>query len=225
MTHQHQDKANEHGAAEYVLGTMTGEERMQFERRMASDFSLQAEVTAWEERLSPMLDLVDPVDPPAMVWSQIQQRLEPKQKKANLWSSVGFWRNLGMVATALVLVMGLTTFGVQRDTTLDQVLMVTNNQAQVEWIVGTPGRNDMVHVKAVAPPNLPKGMVCRLWIEKPDGSLMPVGVLPESGMAKMKVPVQLEAKSNFKVSIEHKDNMPKQKPAGKIVFQGNLIKI
>lgn len=225
MTHQNQDKASEPTAAEYVLGTMTGDERIQFEQRLASDYGLQAEVTAWEERLSPILDLVDPVEPPSLVWQQIQQRIEPKEENGGLWNSLGFWRNLGMAAATLVLVMGLTTFGIQKEPSLDRVLMVTNEQSQVEWVVGTPGRNDMLHVKAMAPPNLPKGKVCQLWMETPDGTLMPVGVMPHKGMTKMKMPEQIKVKSNFTISVEPEDNLPTQNPTGEIVFQGGLISI
>ena len=225
MTHEHQDKLRELGAAEYVLGTMTADERAQFEQRLASDYGLQAEVTSWEERLSPILDLVDPVEPPSEVWQQIQQRIEPTEEKGRFWNSIGFWRNLGMVATSLVLVLGLTIFGIKQDPTLDQVMMVTNDRAQVEWVVGTPGRSDMLKVKAMDPPDLPKGQVCQLWMEMPDGSLSPVGVMPHSGTMEMKVPTHLDSSSSFTISVESEDNMPTKKPTGKIVFQGGLIKL
>ncbi len=225
MTDQNQDEASEPTAAEYVLGTMTGDERIQFKQRLASDYGLQAEVTAWEERLSPMLDVVDPVEPPDLVWQQIQRRIESREENGGLWNSLGFWRNLGMVTATLVLVMGLTMFGIQKEPSLDRVLMVTNEQSQVEWVVGTPGRNDMLHVKAMAPPNMPKGKVCQLWMETPEGTLVPVGVMPHTGMAKMKIPAQLKAKSNFTISIEPEDSLPTQKPTGKIVFQGELISL
>jgi anti-sigma-K factor RskA len=104
-------------------------------------------------------------------------------------------------------------------------MMVTNDQAQVEWVVGTPGRSDMLRVKAMDPPDLPKGQVCQLWMEMPDGGLMPVGVMPHSGTMEMKVPAKLQSSSNFTISIESEENMPTQKPTGEIVFQGALIKI
>jgi anti-sigma-K factor RskA len=225
MTHQHQDNQCEYSAAEYVLGTMTGEERLKFEQRLVSDYGLQAEVAAWEERLSPMLDLVDPVEPPPNVWQGIQERINPQEEKLGLWDSIGFWRNLGMAATTLVLVLGLTVFGIQQDQTLDRVMMVTNDQAQVEWVVGTPGRGDMLHVKAMDPPDLPKGQVCQLWMQTSDGTFMPVGIMPHSGMAKMKVPAELKSQSSFTISIESEDDMPSKKPKGEIVFKGALIRI
>jgi len=71
MTQTQQETAIQDKAGEYVLGTMSGEERTQFEQLMAADLGLQAEVSAWESRLSPMLDLVSPVAPPAGLWSRI----------------------------------------------------------------------------------------------------------------------------------------------------------
>jgi anti-sigma-K factor RskA len=172
-----------------------------------------------------MLDIVDHVDPPSAVWQQIQQRIEPEENTSGIWNSIGFWRNLGLVATTLVLVLGLTTFGVQHDPGMDRVMMVTNDQSQVEWVVGTPGRSDMLQIKAMDPPDLPDGQVCQLWMEMPDGSLKPVGVMPHSGKMEMKMPANLNGKGSFTISVESKDNMPTQKPTGKIVFQGSLIKI
>jgi anti-sigma-K factor RskA len=83
----------------------------------------------------------------------------------------------------------------------------------------------MLRVKAMDPPDLPKGQVCQLWMEMPDGSLMPVGVMPHSGTMEMKVPAKLQSNSSFTISIESEENMPTQKPTGKIVFQGGLIKL
>ncbi len=78
MTNDNQDRVQEPLAAEYVLGTMQGDERIRFEQRLVSDMGLQAEVTAWEERLTPMLDVLDSVQPPPGVWQQIQEKTSAK---------------------------------------------------------------------------------------------------------------------------------------------------
>ncbi len=215
-------------AGEYVLGTLSGDERSQFEQLLATDLGLQAEVSAWEDRLSPMLDLVEPVAPPAGLWSQIENRLEPaaaEQQSTGFWESLIFWRNLGMVAATLVLVLGLTMVGVRNDPAIDQVLMVTGEQSQVQWVVGTSGRSDQLQVKAIAPPEMPAGMVCQLWMENPDGTLKLVGVLPHSGIQSMQIPAQLSSGSRFKISIEHEDRLPTKRPTKDFVFEGGLTKI
>ena len=63
-------------AGEYVLGTLQGQERIDFERRLQTDIQLQDEVDAWHRRLSPMLDSIEPVTPPEAVWDQISKRIE-----------------------------------------------------------------------------------------------------------------------------------------------------
>jgi len=226
MTYNDQDRVRKPLAAEYVLGTMQGDERIQFEQRLVSDIGLQAEVTAWEERLNPMLDMVNPVEPPAGLWQGIQQRIEPQEEKTGFWNSLGFWRNLGMVAATLVLGLGLTIFGMRQDLGMEQVMMIaSNNSAQVEWVVGASSSDNLLQVKAMAPPQLPKGMVCQLWMEMPDGTFKPVGVMPHAGMRIMQTPASLKQKSHFKVSIESEDKLPTRKPTGEIVFEGELIKI
>jgi len=225
MTYNDQEIVQEPTAAEYVLGTLQSDERIQFEQRLTSDMGLQAEVTAWEERLNPMLDAVDAVQPPSSLWQQIQQRIEPEEEKSGLWSSLGFWRNLGMVAATLVLGLGLTIFGMQSDPDLDRVLMVTNNQAQVEWVVGNSSSDNMLQVKAVAPPQLPEGKVCQLWMETLDGTLRPVGVMPHTGIRSMEAPANLNQSRSFKISIESEQNLPTEKPTGEFVFEGELISI
>jgi anti-sigma-K factor RskA len=225
MTYNDQETVQEPTAAEYVLGTLEGDERSRFEQRLKSDMGLQAEVTAWEERLNPMLDAVDTVQPPPGVWHQIQQRIEPEAEKSGLWNSLGFWRNLGMVAATLVLGLGLTIFGIQSDPELDRVLMVTNHESKVEWVVGNSGNDNLLQVKAVAPPQLPEGKVCQLWMETLDGTLRPVGVMPHSGIRSMQAPANLNQSRSFKISIESEHNLPTDKPTGKFVFEGELIQI
>jgi anti-sigma-K factor RskA len=227
MMQTQQETALRDMAGEYVLGTLTGDERSRFEELVAADLALQAEVTAWEERLAPMLNLVEPVVPPPGLWSRIESGLQPvaPRQKAGVWESISFWRNLGMVAVTLVLVLGLTVIGVRNDPAIDQVLMVTGEQSQVQWVVGTSHRSEQLQIKAVAPPQLPTGMVCQLWMENPDGTLMPVGVLPHTGIQSMRIPAQLGSGSRFKVSIEPADRLPKKRPTDKFVFEGNLTRI
>lgn len=229
MTHNQHDTQLRDMAGEYVLGTMQGEERTQFEQLLAADVGLQAEVSVWEEKLSPMLDLVEPIVPPAAVWSQIQDRIEPKsttEKGPGFWESLTFWRNLGMVAATLVLGLGLTLFGMRPEVGLQRVMMIAGqNSSQVQWVVGTTDQTDMLRVKAVAPPELEPGQVCQLWMENPDGTLRPIGVLPHDGSMSMKMPAKLGGDSRFKISIESADKLPTKKPTNKFVFEGGLTKI
>lgn len=73
----HDDTARERSAdaGEYVLGTMDAQARAAFERDMANDTALQAEVYAWQDRLLGLARSVEPVQPPASLWRSIEARL------------------------------------------------------------------------------------------------------------------------------------------------------
>ena len=215
-------------AGEYVLGTLEDRERERFERQLAKDYQLQDQVAAWQRRLGPMLETVEPVKPPAGVWRRVERRIAPRvrQRKTGLWNSLNFWRGLSLVTIGLVLGLGLNLFGLlQGSGELQQLMVVTNNQSRVGWIVDTRKRDSMLHVRAVEPTPLPGGQVCQLWLETPEGDLIPMGVLPHDGSRKMRLPDSLVGAGRFKVSIESADEAPVERPSAEIVFEGSLISI
>jgi len=92
-------------AAEYVLGTLRGRARRRFEALMQEDRELATVVRGWEDWLTPLAELVQPVEPPERVWRAIEARIKPRtsQAPAGFFSSLGFWRGLGTaMAVALV---------------------------------------------------------------------------------------------------------------------------
>jgi anti-sigma-K factor RskA len=213
-------------AGVYVLGTMTAGEWARFEQQLDSDYGLQAQVNGWNRRLAPMLDLIVPVTPPAKVWQHIQQRIKSRAWRQGYWNSLPFWRSLGMVVATLVLGLGLTMFGVRQDLGMERVMMIaSNNSAQVEWVVGARGQGDMLYIRAVAPPELPHGKVCHLWMETADGMFKAVGILPHSGNKMMRAPAALQENNGFRVSVESANNLPQDGPSGPVIYSGRLIGI
>jgi len=214
-------------AGEYVLGTLQGEARDMFERQLATDFDLQSEVADWEQRLSPLAASIEPVVPPDSIWRRIETDISPHESQSpGWWDSLNFWRNLGMVASGVVLGLTLSLFGLQQDEgELQRVMVVLNDQAQTGWLVGAGETGKMLRVSAVEPTRLQPGRVCQLWMETEDGRMLSVGVLPHSGRQQMKVPTLLRANSRFKVSIEAASEAPVAKPSGEFVFEGGLTQI
>lgn len=64
-------------AAEYALGVSEGKTRQQAEHLLERDASFRRSVDAWQNQLSPMLNDVDEVRPPAMVWANIEKQIAP----------------------------------------------------------------------------------------------------------------------------------------------------
>jgi len=59
-------------AAEYVLGTLDGDERLQVETMMNVDQDFKALVESWERRLGELHAMVASVEPPPEIWSKIR---------------------------------------------------------------------------------------------------------------------------------------------------------
>jgi anti-sigma-K factor RskA len=213
-------------AAEYVLGTMSESELIEFESRLLDDRKLQAEVAAWEQRLSPLLEAVEPVQPPLQVWRNLEQRIGSNSSLFGLWNSLGFWRNLAIAASSAVIILSLTTGQVRHGgAEMDQMLVVMNDQSQAGWIVSADVSESLLKVQAVAPTEMPSGKFCHLWMEGADGRMMPVGVLPHRGSESMPIPAVLTEGSMFKVTVEDSASGPMQQPSDRIVFAGHMIKM
>jgi anti-sigma-K factor RskA len=64
-------------AAEYVLGTLSGDERAQAETLMSIDPAFEAVVRQWERRLGELNVMVEAVEPEPEVWERIQASIRP----------------------------------------------------------------------------------------------------------------------------------------------------
>jgi anti-sigma-K factor RskA len=66
-------------AAEYVLGTLSGEERDQAEALISLDAGFAASVRQWERRLGELNVMVEAVEPRPEVWDKIKASIAPAQ--------------------------------------------------------------------------------------------------------------------------------------------------
>jgi anti-sigma-K factor RskA len=59
-------------AAEYVLGTLSSDERAEAQALIAADTAFADVVRGWERRLGELSAMVDPVEPPSEMWGRIK---------------------------------------------------------------------------------------------------------------------------------------------------------
>lgn len=71
------DKNKSWLAAEYALGVTQGAERIEAERLIERDLAFRKNVDAWQHQLSPILDTVEDVKPPQLVWANIEKSISP----------------------------------------------------------------------------------------------------------------------------------------------------
>jgi anti-sigma-K factor RskA len=69
------DEAQDALAAEYVLGTLSGDEREHAEALLAIDPGFADSVRVWERRLGELNVMVEAVDPPPSVWEKISKEI------------------------------------------------------------------------------------------------------------------------------------------------------
>ena len=69
-------------AAEYVLGTLSSDERDQAEAMLAIDPGFEAAVRQWERRLGELNVMVEAVEPRPQVWDRIKVGLGHRRCKA-----------------------------------------------------------------------------------------------------------------------------------------------
>jgi anti-sigma-K factor RskA len=71
------DEDQETLAAEYVLGTLSGDEREHAEALLAFDPGFEAAVRQWERRLGELNVMVEAVEPPVELWDKIKHDVGP----------------------------------------------------------------------------------------------------------------------------------------------------
>jgi len=110
-------------AAEYVLGTLSLEERQRAESLAQSNTDFAALVRGWERRLGELHAMVPSVEPPLEIFERIKQRLAGGGPGGQvvaletLRNRIGRWRSFGtaMAALAAVLLALLVTSVVRPD--------------------------------------------------------------------------------------------------------------
>jgi anti-sigma-K factor RskA len=75
--------------AEYVLGTLSAEEREQAEALLASDHGFAETVRLWEHRLGELNVMVEAVEPPADLWERIKSDIGGVERRSPISSDSG----------------------------------------------------------------------------------------------------------------------------------------
>lgn len=75
-------------AAQYVLGVLSPAARERVKTRMMRDGDLRALVFAWERQLSPLANLLEPVDVPEHVWQAIEAKIQLAHKISALTAEI-----------------------------------------------------------------------------------------------------------------------------------------
>ena len=172
-------------AAEYVLGTLRGAQRIAFEQALADNADLYAEVVAWETRLIGLTDSIEPVVPPSHVWRAIETAValpaaRPEAPKTGWLQSLVVWRSLAAAAMLTLLAVGITTLLQSPAPEPPPVysLVLRDSAQQPLWMIVCDWRTRQFTVNrvAAAAPDAEKSH--ELWlVRKDDAAPLSLGLL------------------------------------------------
>lgn len=231
----------EQQAAEYVLGTLRGPARRQFEAELAGDAALRRSVAAWEEHLAGLADTVEPMPPSESIWQGIETRLDAAGSPAadvrtiqpdgrgalgRLWDSLGFWRLTTGLATAGALALAVVVARPPPPPPPTLIAVLSGEKAPafaVRFAASGP------NVTPVGRPEVAGDRDLELWVVAEGSNPVSIGLIGEGGVT----PLNLDgaAASLVKpgvllaVSLEPAGGSPTRQPTGPILYTGTLVEV
>ncbi len=219
-------------AGAYVLGTLSAPARRRFARLMAERPYIHQAVADWERRLAPLGTRLQPVPPPARVWSSIRREIQAEARAATrgFWNSLLVWRagavvSLVLAATLLVQLSVAPT----QPPPMPTYVAVLNSQKNVPMLIATVTHEPMrLKVKKMDDMPLPQDQDLELWcLIKGSERPWPMGVLADGKETVFTLTERewrmFQDTTGLAVSMEPKGGSPKGVPTGPVMYQGPMV--
>jgi anti-sigma-K factor RskA len=229
-------------AAEYALGLLEGDERVEAQRRFAHEPAFAASVAEWNERLAPMLEGIAPVQPDAALWDRIRALLEePDRRPVELVAvrrKLSMWKGYSAVVTALaaslLLVVGLRTADkppAPQPAREVRPVMVATLAPETGPASLTASYDPSTNSLVVAPAalNPVPGHDHELWIIPDDGKPRSLGLVAASEQRRFTLPAGLAPSlvetATIALSAEPTGGSPTGLPTGPVVASGKFSRV
>jgi anti-sigma-K factor RskA len=217
-------------AAEYALGTLRGPARQRFERLLPEHPDALAAVRRWEDRFVELASNIAPVQPPATVWSQIQNRL--RHGKARSGVLAGWWGSPRFALAAVVAILALgIALRLSVDTEPTRVIAKISTEQQSEWWrIEASESSEQLIVIASGAITADAAHAYELWA-LPDSGAAPVslGLMPQTGTRELSLNqaqrAALRQAGKLAISLEPRGGSPTGAPTGQVLFVTGVIKV
>jgi anti-sigma-K factor RskA len=236
-------------AAEYVLGSLSPDERAAFELERVVDPATARAVAAWERRLGPLALAVPAEMPPDHVWPRIAGALTgadaipapaplasappaPAPTAANddrairLVRQVRRWRlvaaGTGLLAAGLALFVAV---GGRRDEPAPgtrYLAVVQSGGALPALVLRIDTATGTAEVRPVGA-ETPSGKSLELWYIGSGASPKAIGLVGASA-TRIALPAETAASGLIAVTVEPPGGSPNGAPTGPVVYSGTLIR-
>lgn len=222
-------------AAEYALGVLEREEMRLAEQRVDSDPAFRKAVEDWQQQLTPILNDVEPVTPPAAVWQKIEAETfgEIPKQTDSLWDSLAFWRGLSGVTAGLATAVlaaalflpGIGVFNNPPDVATPMIATLTTQGEAPAFVARFEPSTGALFVRASAG-DAADARVPELWMIPGDGVPRSLGLLDKAGSGSLSVSREnMPAMGDgitLAVSMEPAGGSPTGAPTGPVVASGKL---
>lgn len=230
-------------AAEYVLGTLEGEEAEEAAHLLAADADFAALVHSWEERLAPLAAGIPPVDPSFQLW----ERIEATTTSLAAGSSVSapslttaeapvtvtpaaviplaFHRRLWVwqasTGVAIGVAASLAAFVVLHQRTATRVAVLAPTKGGVPVLLATVKPNGQLSIRPDGSIAVPSDRDLELWaLEAGQTRPRSLGVLPARGE---RLAAALKPGTRLMVTLEPRGGSPTGQATGPVLYSGQLV--
>jgi anti-sigma-K factor RskA len=206
-------------AAEYVLGTLEGDEAAEARRLAETDAAFAAAVREWEERLTPLAAGVPSVAPSPQLWERIEAATTPSvvvpfafRRRLLIWQA--------STGAALALAASLAAFVVLRSPPPARVAVLAPLTGGVPVLLATAEANGVLRIRPDGTIVVPTDHDLELWALGA-GETRPrsLGVMPASGI---QIVAALTPGTQLLVSLEPRGGSPTGQPTGPVLYGGRL---
>lgn len=223
-------------AGEYVLGTLTADQRAEVQERLAHDPALRKAIEGWRSRLLTLTEMAEPHTPSSRLWNRIERNVggfklkqNPRKKRQNQWwDNTGLWRGLAGMGLAASVILTTQLMGQVPAPPAPAFLAVLSTpDAQTPgWVIQASNMRG-IQLVPVNETEVPIGKVLQFWTQADDWQ-GPISLGFASPGQTLKVPTDrlppLQPNQMFELSLEKAGGSPTNKPSGPIQFIGRAVK-
>lgn len=224
-------------AADFALGQLDGAALADAEHMVRDDPAFRAEVGRLTTLLAPMLDEVEPREPPAGLFDSIAGRLghraanddEALRSRLRRWQWIGGGASALAAALALVLVTAQPPAPIAPPPTVSvpaprppMIATIASDGPGMMIAVWNGGERSLTLAAASPMPDAP-GRAHELWLIPADGKPRSMGVMPKGDMhATVPEPMaaQFAEGATLAISVEPMGGSPTGLPTGPVIASG-----
>jgi len=208
-------------AAEYVLGSLDGEDAREAAHLLETDPAFAASVRRWETRLAPLAARAPPVAPPADLWDRIAASTGATTGEV---IPLSFRRRLrvwqGGTAMALAVAASLAAFIVVRPAPPLRVAVLAPIAGGTPVLLATEQGGGVLVIQPSGAISVPGDRDLELWaLAKGETRPRSLGVLPTSGR---RLVAALAPDTQLLVSLEPRGGSPTGQPTGPVLYGGTI---